>query len=329
VHTTRITSLLSVLLILFLGCMIVSGQTICGTPACSAFRDLSGHYCASLGCSGKYPIDCAPQRTDVCDRLPANCGSGSYISGHMACDPPTATRAKASYQYYCADTGTVAIKTYTGPDCCVDCGSTGGGGCADLICPVNYEVVNCKCQCITSPILIDVLGNGFDLTDALGGIDFDLSADGSVERLSWTVSGSDDAWLSLDRNGNGLIDNGAELFGNFTPQPPSASPNGFLALAQYDQPASGGNNDRSISNSDAIYNSLRLWQDTNHNGISEPGELFTLPSLRVSSIDLDYKESKQTDKNGNQFKYRAKVYGTSNNALGRWAWDVFLVGLSK
>ena len=191
--------------------------------------------------------------------------------------------------------------------------------------PSGYDSQSCTCPdgINPSPIVIDVSGNGFSMTDSVRGVVFNILNDGVPLQISWTTNQSSNAFLVLDRNGNGVIDNGSELFGDLTPQPSAAKPNGFLALAEYDKPTNGGNGDGRIDRRDAIFAALKLWQDSNHNGVCEPSELRAL-SESLSAIDLAYKESRRVDQYGNQFRYRSKVFDVNGAQSGRWAWDVFL-----
>ena len=286
----------------------------------------------------------APQ-TLLTEKPPLHCGEGSSITRGITCDSDNGS----SFGYYCGSNGNNGVSTGTKPDCCdpVDCPSPTPTPtptppsyncttcfeqweCDPLRCPPGFQFycdtgLN-ECR-VYSPILIDVEGNGFNLTSGEDGVAFDLVGNGNKRYIAWTSANSDDAWLSLDRNGNGIIDSGLELFGNVTlqPSPPvGEGKNGFLALGVFDMPANGGNNDLQIDNRDTIFSSLRLWQDTNHNGFSEPSELHSLNEFGVGVLELSYKESKRTDEHGNQFKYRAKVKDAQGSHIGRWAWDVFL-----
>lgn len=203
------------------------------------------------------------------------------------------------------------------------------GGCSDASCGCCDCNGNCLIDssggcCGVTPVIIDISGKGFSLTSADAGVDFDFFGTGHKIRISWTAQGAANAWLVLDRNRNGLIDDGTEMFGNITPQPKTPNPNGFLALAVFDLPENGGNGDGVIDAKDSIYSSLRLWIDKNHNGISEPDELYTLPQMEIESIDLHYKISERVDQFGNRFRYKSTVV-EGPRSLERTVYDVFLV----
>lgn len=97
------------------------------------------------------------------------------------------------------------------------CDSSDGGGGIDPACiddPVCCGDRCCICEfeyglfcdgpsCNGSPVIIDVNGNGFGLTDTANGVSFDLGGKGKIVQIPWTAAGSDDAFLVLDRNGNG------------------------------------------------------------------------------------------------------------------------------
>jgi len=210
----------------------------------------------------------------------------------------------------------------------------------DYVCPAPPPPDNPPCDLGTgtdngrppndcSPIILDIDGKGFNLTSAVGGVLFDISGTGHPIQMGWTAQGANNAFLALP-GPDGLVHNGKQLFGNFTPQPPSNNPNGFAALAVYDLPANGGNGDGVIDSRDAIYPYLRLWIDANHDGICQPEELHTLASLGVNSISLNYTPSRKVDKYGNVFRYRDAINPDDPDAspVDRKAYDVFFVTLS-
>jgi hypothetical protein len=175
-----------------------------------------------------------------------------------------------------------------------------------------------------SPVVVDVENKGFHLTDQAHGVFFRFFGD-QKQHVAWTDPQYGNAWLALDRNGNGTIDDASELFGNDTPQPKSSSPNGFAALAVFDQPENGGNGDGFIGPADKIYSHLLLWTDRNQNGISEPDELQTLAEAGITTISLDYHRDELKDQYGNLFRYRSR--DTVNTAdYDNRIYDVFLIG---
>ena len=290
---------------------------VCGTEgptqndidAVDCHSSYSVNSCGSPGDSHNPNCSCAGSCGDG-----LSCQNGVCNTCQSSCDNPSCTGYNANFCNCLAD------NTCAGE--CDDngCGCTDSGkpGCPTVACE------NGEWTCLDSPIVIDVKGEGFRLTSASNGVAFDFFGDGSKVQVSWTDSAFSNAWLVLDRNGNGRIDNAGEMFGNITQQSPSDAPNGYLALAEYDKVVNGGNGNGFIDTGDAIYSKLRLWIDANHNGVSEPEELYTLDQWNVLRIGLTYQTRERTDRFGNVFRYRAEIWDRKGKTPDRWTYDVFL-----
>jgi hypothetical protein len=129
----------------------------------------------------------------------------------------------------------------------------------------------------------------------------------------------------LDRDGNGAVDDGSELFGDATPNNDGTiARNGFEALAALD--GETGPADGQIDARDMIYDRLRLWFDLNHNGYSEPTEIVTLPEAGVERISTSYVERRRQDNHGNWYRYEGWVELTAENGNDRIrrVFDVYL-----
>lgn len=147
-----------------------------------------------------------------------------------------------------------------------------------------------------APLILDVNGDGYQLTSAEDGVDFDSHADGRRERIAWTKAGADDVFLAEDVTEDGRIETGVELLSG-----QSAGANGFESLRRFDSDANGVLDERDA----AFKDRLILWRDTNHNGVSESDDLFTPMSLGVVSFTLAYTAAHSMAAQGNRIVLRA------------------------
>lgn len=174
-----------------------------------------------------------------------------------------------------------------------------------------YEFTAVQAQQVTAsdPVVLDLDGDGFEFTDVTRGADFDLLANGQRQRTAFVTGG--DALLALDRNGNGRIDDGSELFGD-----QRGAANGFEELRKLDS-----NGDGVIDANDEQYGDLRLFRD-NGNGRTERGELLGLKEAGITSIDLNYANHDEVTSGGNRIAQIAS-FRHADGRLGRVA-DVLL-----
>ncbi|MCB5272320.1 MAG: hypothetical protein LHW56_10820 [Candidatus Cloacimonetes bacterium] len=163
--------------------------------------------------------------------------------------------------------------------------------------------------------MLDLDGNGIETQGLASGVQFDLDSNGFRETTGWVGGG--DGLLVLDRNGDGIINNGSELFGNYSPlKSGSLAGNGFLALRDFDD-----NKDRWIDKKDAIYSELRVWRDFDMNGETGEGELFTLEELGIARLNTNYTNSNFKDAFGNEHRQIGvfeDVHGNTHAMVDVW-----------
>ncbi len=161
---------------------------------------------------------------------------------------------------------------------------------------------------VASPIIIDLDGDGIETLPIERGIFFDHNGDYFAENTGWVAP--DDGLLVIDRDGNGLIDNGSELFGNNSIlQSGKLAANGYQALQELDE-----NQDGILDSNDALWQQLRIWQDSNSNGVVDNDELLSMDDAGVLSLSTEYSNSTYIDEHGNAHKQQGSITYTDGRA---------------
>ena len=224
-------------------------------------------------------------------------------------------------------------KTWVGTTRCApapDGGGTGGGG------PIgpgdDGGGPGTQLECIpgvdpgcgiTSPIVINLDNGPYELTGTESPVLFDIAGTGTKLTIGWTAPGTNQAFLWMDRNHDGVVTGGAELFGTATVlKNGHRAPNGFEALREFDANADGV-----INASDPVWPQLLLWTDRNHDGISQPSEITRLADSPVRSISLAYHWTGRRDEHGNTFRYEG-ITSLSTGGKGsreQPVYDIFFV----
>lgn len=168
---------------------------------------------------------------------------------------------------------------------------------------------------IYDPLALDLNGDGkIGISPAPnGGAYFDHNGDGVSHKSSWVSK--EDGILVYDRNGNGNIDDGGELFGNFTQIKDKESnqrlaKDGYEALKEFDS-----NNDGLIDKNDDKFKDLKIWQDANSNGISDEGELKSLDGLGIASLSLNHNEVNEDLGGGNTLTLKGSYTKTNGQTM--------------
>ena len=193
------------------------------------------------------------------------------------------------------------------------------------ICMCDPSGPSCKS---TSPVVIDVTGEGFFLTDVAHGVSFRRGPESAPQQFSWTDPAHHNAWLVKPNADGSVTSMSMNMFGNLSPQPKSSTPNGYLALAYWaSQEGCGDLTGKKLDakSCPAVWSALRLWHDANQDGIAQSGELQSLDDAGITGISLNYHDNRYIDQFGNQFFYRAQIWDVDGNDGNNRCYDVFLM----
>lgn len=285
---------------------------------------VNGWFCSDW--NGLPQYICDTQQVSLCS---AGCGDCGMVSGggsnYCAAyhSPGPWPNDSIAQSLGCTNSNPWGVFYEVGCNCYIPSCQNNGTFCSidDQCCSGLCSRETSQCG-YASPILID-LGRSprrLELTSAAEGVDFDIDGLGQRERVAWTSKGSPVAFLARDLNGNGAIDNGSELFGTATRLADgSVAPNGFVALADSDV-----NHDGRVDSDDPLYSALLVWIDSDHDGISEPGELVGVAQAGIRSISTTYRESRRRDRFGNRYAFVGTVAIVKDGrASEQVAFDVF------
>jgi hypothetical protein len=161
---------------------------------------------------------------------------------------------------------------------CPATGPIGGGSAACMLGPEGWDWPPGACS---TPLVLAFHGERVHFTRPAGG--FDLLGAGTSVDSDWVDATT--PWLALDRNDNGIVDDGRELFGSMTELPTGVrASNGFVALAELDEDGDGW-----ITARDASFSRLLVWSDRDQDRRSSAGELTRAEDIGIVAVSLGYR----------------------------------------
>jgi hypothetical protein len=145
--------------------------------------------------------------------------------------------------------------------------------------------------------------NPYRFTSMEQGVQFDIDADGDLDQVSWPEADAGIAFLARDRNDDGRITDGRELFGDRMLPGARSGPKALISLATA---AASGEPGAGLDSRNPLFARLLLWTDANHNGLSETSELRAAGEV-LSAVGLGFERHHRVDNHGNESRYRGFV----------------------